>query len=456
MRIIDASNARAIARLAARDLARDPAVERQAARIVTDVRRRGDAAVAEWTRRLDAGLTAAGASASRVPTPLSAAEIQAGWAATPADVRAAIRAAIANVRAVARRQLPKPFSVTVQPGVRIEQRVEPLGRVGCYVPGGRHPLPSTLIMTTVPARVAGVGEVVVVCPRPAPPVLAAALEAGVTEVWPIGGAQAIAALAYGTAGLERVDKIVGPGNAWVAAAKALVSADCAIDFHAGPSEIVVVADHGPADWIAADLIAQAEHDPAARAVLVTTRRTLARAVADAVARQMPPAGPARTAIRRNGAIVVARTAREAAAIVNRLAPEHLVCERQADVGRYTAAGTIFVGRWSAQAAGDYCTGSNHVLPTGGAARFRGGLSAADFVRVFSVQTLTARGIGTIGPAAVTLAEAEGLTAHAESIRKRLGGHGARSTAHGARRAAHTHGAHARRTRTAHGARRTEH
>jgi histidinol dehydrogenase len=208
-----------------------------------------------------------------------------------------------------------------------------------------------------------------------------------------------------------------------------------------------VADEGPAEWIAADLIAQAEHDPAARAVLVTTRRSLARAVAGAVRRQMPATGPARAAIRRNGAIVVARTPREAEAVVNRLAPEHVVCERRADVGRFTAAGTIFVGRWSAQAAGDYCTGSNHVLPTGGAARFRGGLSAADFVRVFSVQTLTARGIRAIGPPAVALAGAEGLTAHAESIRKRLN---ARSTAHEAQRTAH--GAPARRTE--HGARST--
>jgi histidinol dehydrogenase len=250
-------------------------------------------------------------------------------------------------------------------------------------------------------------------------VLAAALEAGVQSVYAIGGAQAIAALAYGTKTITRVDKIVGPGNAWVAAAKALVSADCAIDFQAGPSEIVVMSDEGPAAWIAADLVAQAEHDPSARAIFVTTRPSLARAVVAAVERCAPAAGPARIALRRNGAVVLARTRREAVAVVNRLAPEHLVCDRPADVDRFTAAGTIFVGRWSAQALGDYCTGSNHVLPTGGAARFRGGLTAADFVRVFSVQTITRRGIRTIGPAAVTLAEAEGLSAHAESIRTRL-------------------------------------
>jgi len=419
MRILDTSNTRAIDRLVARDEARDPAVERQAARILADVRRRGDRAVAEWTARLDASQRRGEGRRPAGPVRLSAAALEAGWAATPRDVRAAIRVAIANLRRVAERQVPRPFRVTVRPGVRVEQRVAPLGRVGCYVPGGRYPLPSTLIMTAVPALVAGVRDVVIACPRPAPAVLAAAVEVGVTEVWPIGGAQAIGALAYGTGTIARVDKIVGPGSAWVAAAKALVSADCAIDLHAGPSEIVVLADDGPAEWIAADLLAQAEHDPAARAVFVTTRRTLARAVSKEIARQMPATGPARDAIRRNGAIVVAPSRREAIAIVNRLAPEHLVCDRARDVGRFTAAGTIFVGRWSAQAAGDYCTGSNHVLPTGGAARFRGGLSAADFVRVFSVQTLTRRGVIDTGRHAVALAEAEGLSAHAASIRKRF-------------------------------------
>jgi histidinol dehydrogenase len=216
-----------------------------------------------------------------------------------------------------------------------------------------------------------------------------------------------------------VDKIVGPGNAWVAAAKALVSGDCAIDFHAGPSEIVVCSDSGRADWIAADLIAQAEHDPAARAMLVTTRRSLAQAVVDEVRAQLPAEGPARPSIHRNGAIVLASSRAEATAIVNRLAPEHLVVDEGANVGAFRAAGTIFVGRWSAQASGDYATGSNHVLPTGGAARFRGGLSAADFVRVFSVQTITARGLRAIGGSVIALAEAEGLRAHAESVRRRI-------------------------------------
>jgi histidinol dehydrogenase len=392
MRIIDSRDSAALARIFARDFARDPAVTRTAARIIRDLRTQGDVALRKWSVKLGD---------------------------TPREVRRAIQLALKHIEAVAARQRPRPFSVVVRPGIRIEQRVEPLARVGCYVPGGRYPLPSTLLMTAVPARVAGVSDVTVVCPRPAPAVLCAAREAGVTRLLPIGGAQAVAALAYGTASVARVDKIVGPGNAWVAAAKDLVARDCAIDFHAGPSEIVVWSDAGDPEWIAADLIAQAEHDPAARAVLVTTRKPLAERVSAAVRAQLPPDGPARMAIRRQGAIVLARDRADAAALVNRLAPEHLVCDRAGDVTRVQAAGTVFIGRWSAQAAGDYCTGSNHVLPTGGAARFRGGLSPADFVRVFTVQTLSARGLRSIGPAVVALATAEGLVKHADSVRVRL-------------------------------------
>jgi histidinol dehydrogenase len=261
-------------------------------------------------------------------------------------------------------------------------------------------------------------------------VLCAAVEAGATQVLRIGGAQAIAALAYGTSSIRRVDKIVGPGNPWVTAAKGIVSADCPIDFRAGPSEIVVCTDQGRADWIAADLIAQAEHDPAARAILVTTRRSLAAAVAEAVDRRMPDHGPASASLKAHGAIIVARTRADAIDVVNRLAPEHLVCDRAADVAKFHTAGTIFVGQWSAQASGDYCTGSNHVLPTGGAARFRGGLSAADFVRVFTVQTLTRQGLSAIAPSVIALAEAEGLRGHADSIRVRVGSEVPRSQGSG--------------------------
>ena len=410
MRIIAARNRSALDALCARHLARDPAVAATAARIVADVRARGDEALRSWMKRLDA---------IDPPFEVTAAELKRGWTDTPRDVRRAIQLAARNIRRVAKRQLPKPFVVNVGPGIRIEQRVAPLASVGCYVPGGRYPLPSTLLMTVIPAVVAGVPEIVVACPKPAPAVLCAALEAGVTRVLRIGGAQAIAALAYGTGTISRVDKIVGPGNAWVAAAKTRVASDCSIDFHAGPSEIVICADSGRADWIAADLLAQAEHDPAARAIFITTKTSLARAVSREVTAQMPGHGPAAAAISANGAIVVARTRKEATDLVNRLAPEHLVCDRADDVAGFTAAGTIFVGPWSAQASGDYCTGSNHVLPTGGAARFRGGLSAADFVRVFTVQTINQRGLNTIGPSVVALAEAEGLTAHAGSVAIRL-------------------------------------
>jgi histidinol dehydrogenase len=416
MRIIPSSDREALDRLTSRDESRSGAVERQAGRIVNDVRMRGDAALREWTAKLDR-------KGRRGPTvslaPLTKAELRRGWAATPKPVRDALSLAAANLERVADKQVPRPFVVHVAPGHRIEQRVQPLARVGCYVPGGRYPLPSTLLMTAVPARVAGVKEIVVTCPSPAPVVMAAALEAGVTEVYAIGGAQAVGALAYGTETIRRVDKIVGPGNAWVAAAKALVSRDCPIDLHAGPSEIVVCSDKGRPAWIAADLIAQAEHDPAARAVLVTTKMRLAEAVAKEVTRQMPASGPAAASIATNGAIVVAGSHREAVEIVNRFAPEHLVIDGADDAKQYVAAGTIFVGDFSVQAAGDYCTGSNHVLPTGGAARFRGGLSASDFVRIFSVQALTAAAIGRIGPAAAALADAEGLAAHAASIRLRL-------------------------------------
>jgi histidinol dehydrogenase len=411
MRIVSASNRRAIAVLAARDEARRPDVERQAARIIKDVRRRGDAAVREWTQRLD------GRSAPIRAVPEAA--LHRGWEQTPREVRRALKQAVRHLERVSAEQVPRAFTVTVAPGLRIEQRVQPLERVGCYVPGGRYPLPSTLLMTVVPARMAGVPRITVVCPRPAPVVMAAALEAGASELFAIGGAQAVAALAYGTRAIARVDKIVGPGNAWVAAAKSQVSRDCAIDLHAGPSEIVIWSDTGRADWIAADLIAQAEHDPAARAILVTTRPTLARAVAAEVERQMPATGPAATSIARNGALVVASSRTAAAALVNQLAPEHLVVDSMAAANHARTAGTVFVGPWSAQAAGDYGTGSNHVLPTGGAGRFRGGLSAADFVRVFNVQTLTREGIRGIGRSVVALAEAEGLEAHAQSVRLRL-------------------------------------
>jgi histidinol dehydrogenase len=390
---------------------RDAATDRRVASIVDDVRRDGDKALLRYARTLDR-LSA--------DMEVSLHEMRAGAARVPRSVRAALRTAARNIRAVARKQVPRPWRVRVTGGVSVEQRVVPLDRVGCYVPGGRYPLPSSLLMTAIPAKAAGVRDLIAVCPRPEPVVMAAALEAGVSRLFRLGGAHAIAALAYGTASVPRVDKIVGPGNRWVASAKALVASDCGIDFYAGPTEIVIVASRGPAAWIAADLVAQAEHDPDARAVLITSNRRLAATVAADVAARVPADGPARQSLRAHGGIIVTRSMNEAMALANAAAPEHLVVDDEKLAARVTSAGSLFVGGWSAQVAGDYAIGSNHVLPTAGAARVRGGLSAADFVRQITVQRVTRSGLSRIGPSVITLARAEGLEAHAASIVARLG------------------------------------
>jgi histidinol dehydrogenase len=274
-------------------------------------------------------------------------------------------------------------------------------------------------MTAVPAKAAGVREVIVACPRPAPVVMAAARLAGVDRLYRMGGAHAIAALAYGTASVPRVDKIVGPGNRFVAAAKSLVASDCAIDFYAGPTEIVIVSDRGNAEWIAADLIAQAEHDPQARAILLTSSARLATRVARFVKERMPASGPARESLARHGGIIVTRSREESADLANRAAAEHLVCDDEKMAAAVRCAGAVFIGAYTAQVAGDYAIGSNHVLPTNGAARFRGGLHAADFVRVSTVQRVTAAGLRTLAPVVITLARQEGLEGHAQSIEVRL-------------------------------------
>jgi histidinol dehydrogenase len=408
IRIIRGGDDRALSALLMPVTAGDGAVARRVAAIVDDVRRRGDRAILGYARQFDK---------LRGAMEVKRAEIEAAERAIPASVRRALRTAAAHIRRVARAQVPRASRVRVAPGVVIEQVVTPLGRVGCYVPAGRYPLPSSLLMTAIPARIAGVEDVIAVCPRPDAVVLAAAKIAGVDRVFRVGGAHAIAALAYGTRTIPRVDRIVGPGSTWVAEAKALVSRDCAIDFYAGPSEIVIVTDGMPAAWIAADMLAQAEHDVEARAIFITTRAPLARQVQAELARRVPPTGPARESLARRGAIVVARNRAEAVSLADRLTPEHLVCDDAATASQIRA-GTAFVGAWSAQAAGDYATGSNHVLPTAGAARFRGGLSAADFVRVTSRQHLTERGLRGLAPAIIALAEAEGLQAHADSIRER--------------------------------------
>ncbi len=402
----------ALAAGARRDLERALPV---AARIVADVRRRGGPALDAWRRRLD------GAGGAPPPLRVSKAECRQAWRRLPPDLRRALRQAHDHIRQMAQWQMPAEWTRAVAPGARIGQIVRPLASVGCYVPAGRHPLPSTLLMTAVPARAAGVERVVAVCPQPADVVLGAAWLANVDELYCAGGAQAVAALAYGAGPIAPVDKIVGPGNVYVTAAKRLVWPDCAIDFPAGPTEVLYIAPRGAnAAFAAADLIAQAEHDPDACAWLIVFSAAQARACADAIARQLAaaPNPVARAALRRRGAILVARDRRQAMAAANRLAAEHVTLPR-AWLPELRQAGSAFLGEYSPQSAGDYLSGTNHVLPTGGGARLRGGLSVLDFLKIITVQELTRPGLARLGPAITTLARCEGLEAHARSVEIRL-------------------------------------
>jgi histidinol dehydrogenase len=381
-------------------------------RIVTDVRKRGDRALFRYAAEFD-GLP--GPDALRV----TQREMAAAWKAIDPALRDALTTAAKQIRGFAQRQLPRTWNASPIAGLTTGQLVRPLGSVGCYVPSGRHPLPSTLLMTAIPAQVAGVERIVVVSPRPAPETLAAAHLLGITEFYRLGGAHAIAALAYGTATIARVDKIVGPGNLYVTAAKRLIAFDCAIDMLAGPTEIVVTSEKGTAPDIASDLVAQAEHDPEALAIFVTTRTDLAKDVIIETKQRSRENPVARQALDRNGLVIVASTLDEARAITNRLAPEHLTVDAASDLNWVTNAGSVFVGRWSAQPMGDYISGPNHTLPTGGSARVRGGLSVNDFVKLITVQEYAQNALRALGPKAILLAEAEGLTGHAEAIRTRL-------------------------------------
>ena len=410
MKIISSTNKRGLRSLLNRNQSEDKARIRDVQRIVDDVRCHGDSAVRKYARRFDK---------LRGPVELSSDEIRDKAKATPPAVRKAIKEAARHIRRVSKKQIPQSWRTTVVPGVMVEQRVTPLDRVGCYVPGGRYPLPSSLLMTAIPAKVAGVSEILVACPNPAPAVLAAAIEAKVTRLFKMGGAHAIGAFAYGTRTVPVVDKIVGPGSAYVSAAKAYVAADCPIDFYAGPTEIVVVSQNGNPDWIASALIAQAEHDPEARAILVTPCRSLATAVRSALTEQLQEHPAARSSIGTHGVAIVTKTITEAVDLANTISPEHAVTDTRAMANRLVRAGTVFVGPYAAQAAGDYATGSNHVLPTAGVARFRGGLSASDFVRVNSVQQLNQRGLRRLAPSIISLAHAEGLRAHAASVARRV-------------------------------------
>lgn len=409
MRILSARQAEAcVRRLERRGAPSLARVEKPVRRIVDDVRRNGDRALRRYAEKLD-GLK------PRAPLAVPVSAMKLAWESVSEDFRTALREAAANIRRYCEWQKPEEWRRTSLPGISLGQVLRPLDSVGCYVPGGRYPLPSTMLMTVIPAQVAGVERICVVSPRPATATLATAFFMGVREFRAIGGAQAVAALAYGTKSVPRVDKIVGPGNLYVTAAKKMVAFDCSIDFLAGPTEAVIVSHAGRPEFIASDLVAQAEHDPETLAVFVTTSQSLAEAVAREV--RTSANGIARTSLTRNGAILLAGSRAQAMEFANRIACEHITVDEE-DVPSVRHAGSIFVGDYSAQAAGDYASGPNHVLPTGAAARYRGGLSVTDFVKTISLQQLSSQGLARIAGAVTCLAEAEGLAGHAQSIRVR--------------------------------------
>jgi histidinol dehydrogenase len=380
--------------------------------ILAGVRRGGDRALLKYAAEFD-GL------AKDQTLRVSRDEMKAAWDSTAPALQAAMMVARGNILAFAEAQMPQEWMISPVDGVKTGQIVRPLGSVGCYVPGGRYPLPSTLLMTVTPAQVAGVERIVVCSPKPARETMAAAWLAGVTEFYRIGGAQAIAALAYGTESVPAVDKIVGPGNLYVTAAKMMVSGECGIDMPAGPTEIVVTSETGDAAGIAADLVAQAEHDPETLAVLITSNAALADAVKAEVKAQAKGNAIAKQSLAAQGCIFVTKTVPEARELTNRLAPEHLTVDAVADLKWVENAGSVFVGDYSPQSMGDYVSGPNHVLPTGRVGRVRGGLSVMDFVKVITVQQYSQAGLKRMGPHAITLAEAEGLKGHAKSVRVKM-------------------------------------
>ena len=406
MRILSGQKAvRMVERLASRATSLT-ALEPRVRTIINNVRRHGDRALRRYAEQWD-GL------ARNNSLQISEAEMAAALQALPSDASKSLRQAAQNIRHFCEWQKPRTWTRTRR-GISLGQLAIPLDSVGCYVPGGRYPLVSTLLMTVIPAQVAGVPKIRVVSPKPSLEVLAAAGMLGIREFYRVGGAQAIAALTYGTKTIPRVDKIVGPGNAYVTTAKKLVSFDCSIDFLAGPTEAIVLSESGNPRFIAADLVSQSEHDPDALSIFITTQSTLAQAVAlsiEELARDNPIA---RKSLHRQGAILLAASREQAREWSNTLAPEHITIARE-DLPYIRNAGSVFVGDYSPQAAGDYASGPNHVLPTSGQARFRGGLSVLDFVKLITVQELTRDGLHQIGKTVETLAQIEGLRAHATSI-----------------------------------------
>ena len=403
-----------LAALTRYDAAQDSRVQNAVRKILSDVRRRGDVAVRAYTRKFD-GI--APRSIKLTPKLLQA---------IPAPQRQALLAAHQRVKAFHARQLQRSWQFADVNGTRVGQRVTALRRVGLYVPGGKAAYPSTVLMNAVPAKVAGVQELIMVSPNPSPLVLAAAVVAGVDRVIGIGGAQAVAALAYGTKSIPRVDKIVGPGNAYVAEAKRQVFGEVGIDMIAGPSEILIVADGSvPPDWAAMDLFSQAEHDESAQAILLSPRKSYLDAVEASIGRLLPDMERRQViaaSLKARGAFILTRNLDEACALANRIAPEHLellVDRAKAWLPKLTTAGAVFLGRWSSEAIGDYCAGPNHVLPTAGTARFSSPLGVYDFQKRTSLIHVSRRGAEKLGRVAATLAQAEGLNAHARSARARF-------------------------------------
>jgi histidinol dehydrogenase len=398
---------RALEQRGATDLAEvEPAVRR----IVNNVRRDRDRALRRYATRWD-GL------GKDEPLRVPEADLHKAWQQTPPELQDAITRAAENIRRYCEWQKPVEWRREIHSGVCVGQFVRPLESVGCYVPGGRYPLPSTMLMTVIPAQVAGVPQIRVVSPRPAQATLAAAAFLGVREFYRVGGAQAVAALAYGTESIPRVTKIVGPGNRYVTAAKKLVAFDCAIEFLAGPTEAVLVSEKGDSVFIACDLVAQAEHDPDTLCVFITNSRELAKAVHTEVQRRARANPIAAKSLSRRGAILLVASLDQAVETANRIAPEHLTLPA-ALAPAVNNAGSIFLNEFTPQAAGDYISGPNHVLPTGTMARVRGGLSVLDYVRIIACQEVSREGMIRIGPPAIALAEAEGLHGHAESLRVR--------------------------------------
>lgn len=403
-----------LAALTRYDAAQDPSVQKAVRKILADVRKRGDAAVRAYTKKFD----------GVAPREYDVSEKFVDQ--IPAVQSEALRAAHDRIRAFHEKQLQQSWDFTDVDGTRLGQQVSPLERVGLYVPGGKAAYPSSVLMNAVPAKVAGVRELVMASPNPSPLVLAAAALAGVDRVLGIGGAQAIGALAYGTRSIPRVDKIVGPGNAYVAEAKRQVFGEVGIDMVAGPSEILVIAD-GSAnpDWVAMDLFSQAEHDESAQAILLSPDEAYLDAVAASIGKLiggMPRRKVIEASLKARGALILTRSLEEACAVANRIAPEHLelaVQDPEKILPKVRTAGAIFLGQWSSEAIGDYCAGPNHVLPTAGTARFSSPLGVYDFQKRTSVIGVSERSAAKLGRVAVTLAEGEGLSAHARAAQMRF-------------------------------------